>query len=143
MSAIFAYSIGGYIYNRDITMILHNGSLEGRAWSTEILRRWTPDNRYTDVPALSTTSNNWNSASTRFLQNNSYMRLKNLTLSYNLPKPWVSKLALSSVQVYVQGDNLFTIHKNQGLDPEQGITGITYYRYPAMRTISGGINIAF
>lgn len=71
------------------------------------------------------------------------MRLKNLTLSYNLPKPWVSKLALSSVQVYVQGDNLFTIHENQGLDPEQGITGITYYRYPAMRTISGGINIAF
>ena len=117
-------------------MILHNGSLEGRDWSTEILKRWTPDNRYTDVPALSTTSNNWNSASTRFLQNNSYMRLKNLTLSYNLPKQWISKLSLSSVQVYVQGDNLFTIHRNQGLDPEQGITGITYYRYPAMRTIS-------
>ena len=143
LSAIFAYSIGGYIYNRDITMILHNGSLEGRDWSTEILRRWTPDNRYTDVPALSTTSNNWNSASTRFLQNNSYMRLKNLTLSYNLPKQWISKLSLSSVQVYVQGDNLFTIHRNQGLDPEQGITGITYYRYPAMRTISGGINVSF
>ena len=143
LSAIFAYSIGGYIYNRDITMILHNGSLEGRDWSTEILKRWTPDNRYTDVPALSTTSNDWNSASTRFLQNNSYMRLKNLTLSYNLPKQWISKLSLSSVQVYVQGDNLFTIHRNQGLDPEQGITGITYYRYPAMRTISGGINVSF
>ena len=54
------------------------------------------------------------------------MRLKNLTLSYNLPKQWISKLSLSSVQVYVQGDNLFTIHRNQGLDPEQGITGITY-----------------
>ena len=143
LSAIFAYSIGGYIYNRDITMILHNGSLEGRDWSTEILKRWTPDNRNTDVPALSTTTNNWNSASTRFLQNNSYMRLKNLTLSYNLPKQWISKLSLSSVQVYVQGDNLFTIHRNQGLDPEQGITGITYYRYPAMRTISGGINVSF
>ena len=143
LSAIFAYSIGGYIYNRDVTMILHNGSLEGRDWSTEILKRWTPDNRNTDVPALSTTTNNWNSASTRFLQNNSYMRLKNLTLSYNLPKQWISKLSLSSVQVYVQGDNLFTIHRNQGLDPEQGITGITYYRYPAMRTISGGINVSF
>ena len=44
---------------------------------------------------------------------------------------------------YVPGDNLFTIHRNQGLDPEQGITGITYYRYPAMRTISGGINVSF
>lgn len=143
LSAVFAYSIGGYIYNRDITMILHNGSLEGRDWSTEILRRWTPENRNTDVPALSTTSNNWNSTSTRFLQNNSFLRLKNLTLSYTLPKQWISKLALSNVQVFVQGDNLFTIHRNQGLDPEQGITGITYYRYPAMRTISGGLNVSF
>lgn len=143
LSAVFAYSVGAYIYNRDITMILHNGSLEGRDWSTEILNRWTPDNRYTDVPALSTTSNNWNSTSTRFLQNNSFLRLKNLTLAYTLPKLLVNKWTLSNVQVFVQADNLLTIHKNQGLDPEQGITGITYYRYPAMRTISGGINVSF
>ena len=75
LSAIFAYSVGGYIMNRDITMILHNGSSAGRAWSKEILNRWTPENRYTDVPALATTTNNWTSYSTRFLQNNSYMRL--------------------------------------------------------------------
>ena len=128
LSAIFAYSVGGYIMNRDITMILHNGSSAGRAWSKEILNRWTPENRYTDVPALATTTNNWTSYSTRFLQNNSYMRLKNLTLSYTLPKQLVSKAALSNVQVFVQSDNLFTIHRNQGLDPEQGITGLTYYR---------------
>lgn len=143
LSAIFAYSIGGYIMNRDITMILHNGSAEGRAWSEEILDRWTPENRYTDVPALATTTNNWTSFSTRFLQNNSYMRLKNLTLSYTLPKQLVSRVSLSNVQVFVQGDNLFTIHRNQGLDPEQGITGLTYYRYPAMRSISGGVNVTF
>ena len=121
LSAIFAYSVGGYIMNRDITMILHNGSSAGRAWSKEILNRWTPENRYTDVPALATTTNNWTSYSTRFLQNNSYMRLKNLTLSYTLPKQLVSKASLSNVQVFVQSDNLFTIHRNQGLDPEQGI----------------------
>ena len=136
LSAIFAYSVGGYIMNRDITMILHNGSSAGRAWSKEILNRWTPENRYTDVPALATTTNNWTSYSTRFLQNNSYMRLKNLTLSYTLPKQLVSKAALSNVQVFVQSDNLFTIHRNQGLDPEQGITGLTYYRYPAMRSFT-------
>ncbi len=143
LSAIFAYSVGGYIMNRDITMILHNGSSAGRAWSKEILNRWTPENRYTDVPALATTTNNWTSYSTRFLQNNSYMRLKNLTLSYTLPKRLVSKAALSNVQVFVQSDNLFTIHRNQGLDPEQGITGLTYYRYPAMRSFTGGINVTF
>ena len=143
LSAIFAYSVGGYIMNRDITMILHNGSAEGRSWSKEILDRWTPENRYTDVPALGTTSNNWTSYSTRFLQNNSYMRLKNLTLSYTLPKQLVNRASLSNVQVFVQSDNLFTIHRNQGLDPVQGITGLTYYRYPAMRTFSGGVNVTF
>ena len=143
LSAIFAYSVGGYIMHRDITMILHNGSAEGRSWSKEILDRWTPENRYTDVPALGTTSNNWTSYSTRFLQNNSYMRLKNLTLSYTLPKQLVNRASLSNVQVFVQSDNLFTIHRNQGLDPEQGITGLTYYRYPAMRTFSGGVNVTF
>ena len=143
LSAIFAYSVGGDIMNRDITMILHNGSSAGRAWSKEILNRWTPENRYTDVPALATTTNNWTSYSTRFLQNNSYMRLKNLTLSYTLPKQLVSKASLSNVQVFVQSDNLFTIHRNQGLDPEQGITGLTYYRYPAMRSFTGGINVTF
>ena len=143
LSAIFAYSVGGYIMNRDITMILHNGSSAGRAWSKEILNRWTPENRYTDVPALATTTNNWTSYSTRFLRNNSYMRLKNLTLSYTLPKQLVSKASLSNVQVFVQSDNLFTIHRNQGLDPEQGITGLTYYRYPAMRSFTGGINVTF
>lgn len=66
LSAIFAYSVGGYIMNRDITMILHNGSSAGRAWSKEILNRWTPENRYTDVPVLATTTNNWTSYSTRF-----------------------------------------------------------------------------
>lgn len=143
LSAVFAYSVGGYILNQDITMILHNGNLEGRDWSTEILKRWTPENRYTDVPALSTVSNNWTSTSTRFLQNNSYLRMKNITLAYTLPKQWIAKLMLSNVQVFVQADNLFTIHHNQGLDPEQGITGTTYFRYPAMRTISGGLNVTF
>lgn len=143
LSALFAYSIGGYIVDRDITMLWSNGSNAGRAWSTEMLNRWTPENRYTDVPALKTVSNNWNSNSTRNLFNNSYLRMKNITLAYNFPQPMIRKISLSSLQLFVQADNLLTVSKNQGLDPEQGITGLTYYRYPAMRSISGGINVAF
>lgn len=143
LSALLAYSIGGYIVDRDITMLWSNGSNAGRAWSTEMLNRWTPENRYTDVPALKTVSNNWNSNSTRNLFNNSYLRMKNITLAYNFSQPMIRKISLSSLQLFVQADNLLTVSKNQGLDPEQGITGLTYYRYPAMRSISGGINVAF
>lgn len=143
LSALFAYSIGGYIVDRDKTMILHNGSNPGRAWSTEMLNRWTPENPYTDVPALKTVSNSWNANSTRNLFNNSYLRMKNITLAYNFPQPMIRKISLSSLQLFVQADNLLTFSGNQGLDPEQGITGLTYYRYPAMRSISGGINVSF
>ena len=143
LSAIFAYSIGGYIVDRDVTMLWSNGSSTGRAWSTEMLKRWTPENRYTDVPALKTVSNNWNANSTRNLFNNSYLRMKNITLSYNFPQPMIKKISLNSLQLFVKADNLLTISGNQGLDPEQGITGLTYYRYPAMRSISGGVNVSF
>jgi len=129
--------------DRDVTMLWSNGSNPGRAWSTEILKRWTPENRDTDVPALRTVSNNWNSNSTRNLFNNSYLRMKNITLSYDFPQPLIKKVSLNSLQLFVQADNLLTFSKNQGLDPEQGITGLTYYRYPAMRSISGGINVSF
>ena len=140
---MFSYSIGGYVYDRDKIMILHSGSAAGRSWSTDMLDRWTPENRYTDVPALSTTSNQWTSTSTRFLYNNSYLRLKNIMLSYTIPQTLVRRISLNNVQVFVQGDNLWTVSGHQGLDPEQGITGVTYYRYPAMRSITGGINVSF
>lgn len=143
LSAVFAYSIGGYIVDRDITMLWSNGSSTGRAWSTEMLKRWTPENPYTDVPALKTVSNSWNSNSTRNLFNNSYLRMKNITLAYNFPQPMIKRISLNSLQLFVQADNLLTFSKNQGLDPEQGITGLTYYRYPAMRSISGGFNVSF
>lgn len=143
LSMLFVYSIGGYILNNDIVMMLGNGSSPGRAWNTEILDRWTPDNRYTDVPALSTVSNSWTSNSTRFLYNASYMRVKNITLTYTFPMKIVNKLRLKNLQVFIQGDNLLTFNKVDGMDPEQDVDGTTYYRYPAMRTVSGGINVSF
>lgn len=143
LSMVVAYSIGGYILNSDITTMLHNGSSTGREWNTQILDRWTPENRNTDVPALSLTNNQWTSQSTRFLYNGSYLRMKNITLTYHLPKKFIGKIGMSGAQVFVQADNLFTLHHVQGMDPEQSIEGTTYYRYPAMRTISGGINVSF
>ena len=120
LSTIFAYSIGNYIVDRDVTMLWHNGSSTGRAWSTEILNRWTPENRYTDVPALKTVSNSWNANSTRNLFNNSFLRMKNITLSYNFPQPMIKKISLNSLQLFVQADNLLTVSKNQGTRPRTG-----------------------
>jgi len=143
VSAQFAYQIGGNIYNQDKLSLLHAGTNGGHSWSKEMLNRWTPENPYTDVPRLSTASKSstWTSTSTRFLYDATYMRMKNLTVSYRLPKEWVKKIYLKDCQLFFTGENLWTCFKEQGLDPEQAIGGTTYFRYPAMRSFSFGINL--
>ncbi|MGV3705490.1 MAG: SusC/RagA family TonB-linked outer membrane protein [Arcticibacter sp.] len=143
LSALLAYSVGGYVLDRDYVLILHNGNSPGRAWSKEMLNRWTPENRNTDVPALSTTANNWNSLSTRFLYDASYARLKNVSLRYHLPKSLLQRFSISDLSVSLIGENLLTFYGHQGMDPEQVVDGTTYFRYPAIKSLSAGIQLTF
>lgn len=139
VSALLTFRIGGKVLDTDYTSILSGGNLPGRAWSEEMLNRWTPENRYTDVPALNTTTNNWTSASSRFLYSATYARLKNVSIGYTLPSDYFERLGLKKFRIYVQGENLLTFYKHKGMDPEQTLDGTTYYRYPAMRTVTFGI----
>ena len=141
LSFLLSYSIGGKIYNSDYTTLLTQGSA-GRAWGVEMLNRWTPENTDTDVPRLTTKpQSSWTNASNRFLVDRSYLRLKNITLSYTLPKSWLNYLTLKEASVFFQAENMLTFAKQQGLDPEQTYSGSTYYRYPTMKTISFGVNV--
>lgn len=140
--AMFSYSLGGKIYNSDKMSLLHQGTSVGVAWSPDMLDRWTPENRNTDVPRLNTkVTYAWTSSSNRFLYDADYLRLKNLMISYSLPANWMKAIRLRSVKVFLQAENLLTLSKYQGFDPEQSVGGTTYYRYPAMKTFSVGLNI--
>ncbi|KMQ66240.1 membrane protein [Chryseobacterium angstadtii] len=139
LSGLLTFSIGGKILDTDYTSLLSSGNSAGRAWSAEMLNRWTPENPNTDVPALSTTTNNWNSTSSRFLYSGTYARLKNVSLGYTLPSDYFEKLGLKKFRIYLQAENLLTFYKHKGMDPEQALDGTTYYRYPAMRTITFGL----
>jgi hypothetical protein len=141
--ALVSYNIGGKILDLDEVMILHTGENTGRTWSKEILNRWTPQNTVTDVPRLTTTTTNWNSISTRFLHDASYARLKNVSLSYSVPGNWVSRIGLASVRVYARGENLLTVYKHKGMDPEQAVDGVTFYRYPSQKTYTFGLDLSF
>lgn len=124
--------------------------------STVVLDRWTPTNTDTDVPrAISGDPNRNARASSRFVEDGSYLRLKNISIGYSIPstalQAW-SKGTVSKVRVYVSAQNLFTITDYTGYDPEvaarTGInsslgTGIDYGQFPAARTIMGGIQLAF
>lgn len=77
---------------------------------------WTPENQ-TDNPTFSSTSQNFINSS-RFVYNASYVKLKNLSLGYNIPANLLNKIKVRSLEVYVSGQNLFTITKYPGYDPE-------------------------
>lgn len=143
-SATFAYSLGGKIYNQDKTFMLANGTNPGRAMSVDLLDRWTPEHTNASAPRMQTsTSNLWTSQSTLMLVDADYLRLKNITLGYSLPKALLKKVNIENIRIFAQAENLFTVFGEQGMDPEQAVDGVSFFRYPAMKTISFGANLSF
>lgn len=141
LAANFSYNIGGKIYNSD-KLSLYRQSGNGNTWSADMMNRWTPENTDTNYARLSTSpKTSWTNSSDRFLVDRSYLKLKTVTLSYNLPTELLRKVNISGASVYFQAENLFTWTKEQGLDPEQTFSGTTYFRYPAMKTLSLGVNL--
>ena len=101
--------------------------------------------RITQNPA-----NDNNRVSSRFIENASYLRLKSLSLSWNVPKKWLAPLKVDWVQVYANVQNLFTITNYKGYDPELGsinqtvtLQGIDNYRYPSQRIYNVGLKVRF
>ena len=144
LSFLFSYSLGGKIFDGDQPMIMQLGNAYGRNWSAEAINRWTPENTNTDYPRLTSVSDAWNTIpSTRFLYSASYARLKNISVSYSLPSKWLKALNLETVKFHVTGENLVTLYGHEGLDPEQTVSGSTYYRYPAQKVCSFGVDVSF
>ena len=110
-----------------------------------------PENAKTQRISVSGESQNDNNRiSSRFIEDGSYIRLKTISLSYNLPKRWLKPLKLDWVQVYVNAQNLITITGYDGYDPELGsigqsviLQGIDNYRYPSPRIYNVGLKVNF
>lgn len=125
---------------------------------TDILNRWTPTNTNTDIPKVSIDDRNGNRrASTRFLKNGSYMRVRNITIGYNF-KDLLKWQNVGAIRVYLTAQNAFTFTKYPGMDPEiqansndtRGLglssdlaVGIDWGTVPAPRTIIAGLKLDF
>ena len=142
LTANFAYQIGGYAYDTQYQQLMNSGSA-GDNWHKDILDRWTPENRYTDVPRLQEGSLDQSAQGDYALTSSSYLSLRNVTLGYTFPKTWLSKAGIQKLRVYLVGDNLFLLSARKGFDPRQSFTGATGYNYSALRTVSLGINMEF
>lgn len=124
-SFMLYYSIGGKMYDGDYA--------EGVRWrrgfnmSTDILDRWTPENTDTDIPRLSEyTQNNITVYSSQYLFDNSFLRLRNISLGYVLPNQLTERIGINRLKVFAQGTNLLTWGNaaKRGTDPETRLNGV-------------------
>ncbi|RIV17316.1 TonB-dependent receptor [Fibrisoma montanum] len=143
---------GNKIYNG--TKVIGQGQLRLFNATTDVLNAWTPQNTNTDVPRSISGDPNQNSrTSDRFLEDGSYLRLKNLSIGYTLPSAVLSKTTrgyMNRLRVYVSSNNLLTFTKYTGYDPEIATrggnllnNGIDYANYPQARTLIVGLNLGF
>ncbi|RYY11985.1 MAG: TonB-dependent receptor [Chitinophagaceae bacterium] len=117
----------------------------------EILTRWQKPGDITNEPQLRFLLGNGTSASSRYVDDGDYLRVKNVTIGYNLPKSLLQRLKLNSVKIYATAVNLFTITNYSGWDPETNTDyragnrnqGGDFYAAPQIKNISVGLNLGF
>ena len=140
LSAQFSWMAKRYVMNNDRFFEESNGLYSAYNQSRRLLyNRWKKTGDITDIPRYGVTAQ----LDDRFLENSSFLRLKNLTLAYALPQSLLSKTHFfTSARVYLQGQNLFTWTGFTGLDPEVA-TNVYRAKYPASRQFTLGIDISF
>ena len=151
-SFMFYYNLGGKVYDSLYANMMHEGNNGGKNINVDELNAWTPSNTQTNVPRyMNMNDNQSNSPSTRFLYSATYLKLKNVNLSYSLPKNILKKTGIiSGVRFYLNADNLFTVFADKGYKGYDdidifGVGGYDAYAnyIPLSRTYTLGVNITF
>lgn len=119
----------------------------------DVTRRWRKPGDITDIPRATSDpvkAVENKRTSSRFIEDGSYMRIKNVTLGYTLPSDLTNKVRLSSLRVYAGVQNLFTFTRYTGLDPEVNysgndtqVVGTDFFTFPQARTVTFGVNLKF
>jgi TonB-linked SusC/RagA family outer membrane protein len=120
------------------------------------MERWQNTGDITDVPQARLGDGNGTNTSSRYLSDASYLRIRNINLGYNLPVTLISKIKLSALRIYIGVQNLYTLTKYKGWDPEVNYTGTgrdtqntniiqgyDFYTAPQARTYTLGVNLSF
>jgi TonB-linked SusC/RagA family outer membrane protein len=151
LSVLLQFSYGNDVFNGSRLFL---ESLQGGDNQIEdVTRRWRKPGDITDIPRATadpTKAADNKRASSRFIEDGSYLRIKNVTLGYTLPAGLSSKLRLSSLRVYASTQNLLTFTRYTGLDPEVNysgndtqVVGTDFFTFPQARTITFGVNLKF
>ena len=133
---------GNKIYNAN--NINNIGMAAALNQTTDVLKRWKGEGTSDNMPRAVYGDPNQNCrASDRFIEDGSYLRLKNISLSYSFPSKMLQKISLKGLRISFSCENVATATKYSGFDPEVAINGIDASRYPIPRTFNVGLNVKF
>ena len=139
LSAQFSWVADRWMINNDRYFDESNGRFASYNQSSRLLNRWKQPGDVTDIPRHGV----YTEFDSRLLEDASFMRLKNVMLSYNLPSNVIKKSRVfSGLRIYAQAQNLFTFSKFSGLDPE-GTSNIYAAQYPMSRQFTFGLDLTF
>lgn len=139
LTAQFSWVADRWMINNDRYFNESNGRFASNNQSRRLLERWKKPGDVTDIPRHGV----YTEFDSRLLEDASFLRLKNLMLSYSLPKNLLQKTrVLNGVRIYAQAQNLFTFTKFSGLDPESP-SNIYIAQYPAARQFTFGLDLTF
>jgi TonB-linked SusC/RagA family outer membrane protein len=141
LNVLMNFSVGGYIYDSTYAALMGGFETFGSAVSVDVADRWQNPGDITEIPRFQNSQNDFNATSSRFLFKNDFLRLKAVTLGYNLPQKSLDNIGLSKLRLYFQGDNLATLQSHLGIDPEQSLDGTTNGRSFNQRIFSIGLNL--
>ena len=144
-----SFQLGGKYYDGNYQQLMWTQSSAGQAWHKDVLKAWTPENPNTDIPRMDGDTQVAQSAVDRFFVSSNYLSINNVTLGYTFPANWTKKIRISSLRLYVAGENLAVLSARKGLDPRNafGLGSFTMAQgsssYGAMRAVTGGLTLTF
>ncbi|MEP7232598.1 MAG: TonB-dependent receptor [Ginsengibacter sp.] len=144
LDAQFNYQYGNYIYDQWGFLYTGDGAFAYLNHNRKALQRWQKPGDITQVPRYdNSNATNSNTTSSRYFYKGDYIRLRNLTLGFNLPDNVVKKIGLTKLNFYLRGTNLWTkaFDKNITIDPEEQINGTSDLQFFNARSYTAGINI--
>ncbi|WP_162055183.1 SusC/RagA family TonB-linked outer membrane protein [Pontibacter pamirensis] len=139
VSSFFSFVRGNQIFNNDRANV-ENPQYLWDNLALSMLDEWQEPGDITNIPRPGAP---FRSGTTRFVEEGDFLRLRNINVSYSLPSSVVNSIGLNSIRVFAQGQNLVTWTDFQGFDPEVTGGSLTGAQYPALRTVTFGLNVGF
>lgn len=148
LELFFQYQYGNLAHNYDIYNLGQSGSIGQDNQTVDQLNFWRAPGDITNTPkpyegGIIPGHAGYQQFSTRIISDGSYIRLKQVTLNYSLPLQVLKKVGVQDGNIYVQGLNLWTYTKYNGLDPEVNSLGNTFGTYPSSKQVTAGLNLTF